>query len=322
MRLLLCVLLACRLSSTLLAADDVPLVGQTVVKFATKDQGAAALRADDDFTRSLSRFDLACRLQKGGDVTIHAWRDFVAGEVRSWEERQVTTIKASLDRLRPRLEKLSLPLPESILMIHTTGKEEGHAAYTRGAAIVLPDKVLAYPPAEFDRILVHELFHVLSRHQPLLRSELYAIIGFQTCPPIDLPPSLMDRRLTNPDAPLVDSYIELAAGGNTYFAAPVLYASVKEYDPKVGGTLFKYLTFRLMVIEKYEGQWRPVMKGEQPVVIDAAKEPAYFDKIGRNTKYIIHPDEILADNFVHLVMGEANVATPRILERMGRALER
>ena len=32
------------------------------------------------------------------------------------------------------------------------------------------------------------------------------------------------------------------------------------------------------------------------------KEPAFLDKIGKNTNYIIHPDEILADNFVRLVM--------------------
>lgn len=309
------------LSGRLVGADDVPIVGQVAARFATAEEGAAALAAEDDFTRSLSRFDLQSRLQKGGDATIGQWRDFVAGEVRPWEERHVKQVSESLERLRPRLEKFNLPLPPTILLVHTTGKEEGGAAYTRGAAIVLPDKVLAYPRAEFDRILIHELFHVLSRHQPMLRSELYAIIGFQTCPPIALPASLADRKLTNPDAPLIDCHIELTAGGNkTFIAAPILYASAKQYDPKAGGTFFKYLTFRLMVIEKHDGQWRPVMKGEQPVVIDAAKEPAYFEKIGRNTRYIIHPDEILADNFVHLVLGETNVATPRILDSMGRVL--
>jgi hypothetical protein len=305
-----------------LVADDVPLVGEAVARFASVEEGAAALKADDDFTRSLSRFDLQCRLQKGGAVSLDDWRDFTAGQVLAWEERHTTQISRSLARLRPRLEKFNLPLPQSVLLVRTTGKEEGNAAYTRGAAIILPDKVLAYPPEQFDRLLVHELFHVLSRHQPMLRSDLYAVIGFQTCPPIALPPSLKDRKLTNPDAPLVDCYIELSAGDKTYVAAPVLYASAKEFDPQVGGTLFKYLTFRLMVIEKHEGQWRPVMKGEQPVVIDPTKEPAFFDKVGRNTKYIIHPDEILADNFVHLVLGEQNVATPRILERMGRVLEK
>lgn len=297
-----------------------PLTGETVVRFASAEEGAAALAAEDAFTRSLSRFDLQCRLETDRDVTLDDWRKFAAGEVRAWEEKEIATVNSSIERLRPRLDKLNLPLPGSILLVHTTGKEEGGAAYTRGSAIILPDKVLAYPAAQFDRLLAHELFHVLSRHQPMLRSELYGLIGFQTCAPIELPASLADRKITNPDAPLVDCYIELKAADRTYIAAPVLYASADKFDAKAGGSLFKYLTFRLMVLEKHDGQWRPALMGDQAIVIDPRKEPAFFDKIGNNTNYIIHPDEILADNFVHLVMGNLNVATPRIVEGMGRVL--
>jgi hypothetical protein len=185
---------------------------------------------------------------------------------------------------------------------------------------MLPDKVLAYQPDQLDRLLAHELFHVLSRSNPTLRSDLYAVIGFQVCPPIALPPSFAPRKITNPDAPLVDCYIEVADGEKTYVGAPVLYASAKEYDAKAGGNMFKYLTFRLLVIEKRDSNWQPVMMGEQPVVIDPKKVPAFYEKIGKNTQYIIHPDEILADNFVHLMMGNQNLATPRIVERMGRML--
>jgi hypothetical protein len=291
-----------------------------VVRFASVEDGAAALTAKDAFSDSLSRFDLQCRLATDADVTVEAWRKFVAGEVRGWDERQTATVTAALKRLRERLDKLNLPLPDTILLVHTTGKEEGGAAYTRGSAIVLPDKVLAYQANQFDRLLAHELFHVLSRHQPMLRSELYGLIGFATCPPIALPASLADRKITNPDAPLVDCTIELKGSDKTYIAAPVLYASADNYDAEAGGSLFKYLTFRLMVLEKHEGQWRPALMGDQAVVIDPKKEPAFFDKIGNNTNYIIHPDEILADNFVHLVMGNQNLDTPRIVERLGRVL--
>jgi hypothetical protein len=307
-------------SSSGRATDELPLAGETVVRFASLEEGQAAISADDDFTRSLSRFDLQCRLQTGDAVTVEDWRSFVKKEVQAWEPAQVALASDSIKRLRARLEKLNLPLPKTVLLVRTTGKDEGNAAYTRGAAIVLPDKVLAYQPAQLDRLLAHELFHVLSRNQPMLRSDLYGLIGFQPVRPIALPPSLAPRKITNPDAPLVDCVIEIIDGDQTYFGAPVLYASQKEFDPKSGGTLFSYLTFRLLVVEKHEGAWRPVMKGEQPVVIDPKNLPAYFEKIGRNTQYIIHPDEILADNFVHLVMGDQNLATPRIVERMGRML--
>ncbi len=302
------------------AGDDVPLTGESAVHFASLEEGRAAIGADDDFVRSLSRFDLQCRLQSGDDVTVGQWRDFAQGEVRAWEPGPITLETESIERLRKRLQKLNLPLPETVLLARTTGKEEGNAAYTRGVAIMLPEKVLAYQPDALDRLLAHELFHVLSRNNKTLRSDLYAVIGFQVFPPIELPPSLAPRKITNPDAPLVDCTIEIADEDKTYVAAPVLYASQKEYDAKVGGSLFRYLTFRLLVIEQRDGAWQPVLMGDQPVVIDPRKLPAYYEKIGKNTQYIIHPDEILADNFVHLVMGDAGLATPRIVERMGRML--
>jgi hypothetical protein len=302
------------------AIDEIPLTGETALRLATVEEGAAALAAQDDFATALSRFDLQCRMQTGDEVTVDAWRKSVVAQVREWDPKHSAVVAESAARLRARMEKLKLPLPKAVFVVRTTGKEEGNAAYTRGSAIMLPETVLAHQPEQFDRLLAHELFHVLSRNQPMLRAELYGLIGFQTCEPIALPASLADRKITNPDAPLVDSYLELPDGDKTYFGAPILYASAQEYDAKAGGSLFKYLTFRLMVIEKRDGKLQPVMKDEKAVVIDPKNVPAFFEKIGRNTNYIIHPDEILADNFVHLVMGAENLATPRIVERMGRVL--
>jgi hypothetical protein len=304
------------------AVEDLPLSGESTLHFASLEEGQAAIVADDDFVRSLSRFDLQVRLKSAEPVTLDQWRESVKAEVLAWEPAQIARVTESIGRLRGRIEKLRLPLPKTVQLVRMSGKEEAHAAYTRGAAIMLPDRVLGYRADPLDRLIAHELFHVMSRHDKTLRSDLYAVIGFQTCPPIALPPSLMPRKITNPDAPLVDCFIEIADGDKNYTAAPVLYSSKKEYDAQVGGTLFSYLTFRLMVIERRDGAWQPVMMGDQPVVIDPKTLPAYYEKIGKNTQYIIHPDEILADNFVHLVMDSANLATPRIVERIGRILSK
>ena len=96
----------------------------------------------------------------------------------------------------------------------------------------------------------------------------------------------------------------------------MLYASVKEYDAKKGGSFFQYLTFRLLVVEKKGDRWQPMLLDGEPIVIDAKKEPAFYEKIGKNTNYVIHPDEILADNFVHLVMEDQDLMTPRIVKEM------
>jgi hypothetical protein len=49
--------------------------------------------------------------------------------------------------------------------------------------------------------------------------------------------------------------------------------------------------------------------------------PGYDAQIGANTKYVIHPEEILADNFVFLVDGRIDLPTPRVVEAMGRILQ-
>ena len=43
-------------------------------------------------------------------------------------------------------------------------------------------------------------------------------------------------------------------------------------------------------------------------------QPDYFRQIGRNTSYIIHPEEVLADNFSMMVLGRKEIPNPEIVE--------
>ena len=42
----------------------------------------------------------------------------------------------------------------------------------------------------------------------------------------------------------------------------------------------------------------------------------FFDQVGTNSQYIIHPEEILADNFALLVTGDGKIRLPEVLSRM------
>jgi hypothetical protein len=309
------------------AADDdnqvpvVHLTRTTEVRFATPEEGRAILTADDAFTASLSRFDLQCRLKTDKDVTLADWKHFVADHVRPWQPAEIDSVSQSLARLKKRLADFGLPLPPLIRLVRTTGDEEASAAYTRGSSIVLPANVMKYDEAQLDRLLLHELFHLLSRHDGAIRAKLYQIIGFELCEPIELPASLASRRITNPDAPLIDCTISLTAkSGQTVTAAPVLYSQSKQYDAKRGQSLFQSFVFRLLVVQRQSNRWQPVLMNGQPIVINPREEPAFLEKVGQNTNYIIHPDEILADNFVRMVMNDENVPTPRIIDEMRSVL--
>jgi len=304
------------------AAGQVRLSDRSSVRFATRQQGIAAITADDPFTRNLSRFDLQARMRTDREVTLEDWKEFVAKEVRGWSEEEQGIVKPVVDSVRDRLAKFTFPLPDDIYLVSSTGNEEGGAAYCRGNHIVLPITVLKRDRGALESLLIHELFHVLSSQHPELRKELYAIVGFQQCSEIPIHPSLKDRRITNPDAPSIDCTIELKDGDRLIHAAPVLYSSTETFDPAKKGGLFSYLEFRLMVVEPDGRHWKPLDKNDRAVVLDPKGSREFNEKIGRNTNYIVHPEEILADNFVHLVLGREKLPTPRIVEELRRVLEK
>ena len=318
MRYAACILLFLVVCRHAAAADvEIPLHDGSVVRLATVEEGAAILGTSDRFTSVLSPFDLQSRLATDEPVTENDLLRLASAQVLPWKDEHRERIAAALAAIRPRLEGIGRMFPDVVPLIRTTGKEEGGAAYCRGGAIVLPDAVLGRSQRGLERLLEHELFHILSRHNPELRAKLYAIVGFRPCGEIELPASLKDRKITNPDAPTLDYYIELETDGKKVAAVPVLYASIERYDAARGGSFFRYMVFRLLVVHKEGDTWRAALDDEgQPLLIDPDDNESYHEQIGRNTRYIIHPEEVLADNFVHLVEGAENLATPRIVEEM------
>lgn len=316
--------------NTELLADE-PLTADTQLEFASLETGRTLVSTRDTFIGALSRFDRQVRLQTDGEATEAALLEFLAREVVAWDDAATgndpveattrTLITQSIERLRPKLESFRIPLPKTVLLVQVSGKEEANAAYTRGTAIMLPKpRIQKMKPDALDRLLLHELFHVLSRNAPELRRDLYRIIGFHVCDPMALPPAMADLKLTNPDAPLIDCRIELTDDGEACWAAPILYSSSATYDAVKKPPLFQYLTFRLMKLEEHDGRWRPLLKVDEPILIDPAQSKSFADQIGQNTKYIIHPDEVLADNFVFLVMQTEKLPSPEIIERMSERL--
>lgn len=301
--------------------ESLELTPTSSIVFADVKTGQEILIADDDFSQRLSRFDLQSRLQTDREVTVADWRKHIAEQVTSWPAEEHDKIKQTVAALQPKLAAFRLPLPKQIVLVRTTGKEEGDAAYTRANAIVLPASKLRHPLPALEALLAHELFHVMSRHDATVRAALYKIVGFTLGEEVKLPASLDDRRITNPDAPRLDCYITLKNEDQQITAVPILYATPEKYVAKTARKFFDYITFRLLVVDQVKGQWQPRMKDQQPVVLDPKKIEHFHEQIGRNTSYIWHPDEILADNFVHLLNKRQNLQTPRVTDAMAEVLK-
>jgi len=292
----------------------------SVVVFATAAEGRAVLETEDDFLTSLSPFDRAVRLASAEPVSAEAFRARVGDGADEWTDSERERVARALAAIAPRLVPYRLPFPARVLLVKTARGTEGNAAFTRGPAIFLPGRMLRDGGDSVERLLVHELFHVLSRAAPGLRERLYAAIGFVRCGEPVLPPSLAARRITNPDAPSNAHCIRVTHGGAPVWGVPILFSESDSVDPG-GRGLFAAMRSKLLLVERRDDA-PPVAlaDGDRVTMIDFEAAEGFFDQVGRNTGYLIHPEEILADNFVLVVLG-GQIRTPAVTDRLRRLLE-
>jgi hypothetical protein len=292
----------------------------TRVELATAAQGVRLLSSRDAFVQEMSPFDRGARLKTDRDVSEAEYLAFAGKQARDWTATEKARLEGILRDFGEKIVRLDLPLPPRIVFVKTTGLEEGGAAYCRGATVVLPQGLLDGDPAQLSETVFHELFHVYRTHNPEKRAALYRIVGFTPSAEIPLPEPLARRKLTNPDAPRIDSVIRVKVDGALTPVTPVILGTADRYDVSRGGEFFQQMTFRLLVLTEKDGRFLP--SSDPARLLEPAQAPDYLEQTGRNTGYVIHPEEILADNFVQLVDRRADAPTPRILEELGALLKK
>lgn len=302
-------------------ARDLEINAKTKVSFADAKKAGEILTAKDEFVAALSPFDRSVRMKTDKAVSEEEFLSFLGENTLDWREGERNRITDLIESLKPKLESYALDLPETIWMVKITN-DLGGAPHTRQNAVILPEIVLADPSDNLKHTIPHELFHVFTRHQPKARDSFYGIIGFKPCGDVPFPEELAPIKCTNPDAPFNRHYIEVTFRGKKMKAMPILFANKPHYDKERGGTLFDYLEFKLLALEEKEGKWTPRYRDGRPFLVDLMEVSGFFEQTGRNTLYIIHPEEILAVNFDFLVNGKKNLPTPRILEEMQKLLEK
>ena len=317
---LACLLLFSAAFASPAQAQTVELYGATQARFASAAEGRQVLATRDAFVAALSPYDRAARTGRSDAVTAADYLEFAAGQALDWQPAEVAKLSLSVARISKRLRVLRLPLPGEVLLVKTTGREEAETPHTRGNAIVMPQQYLNVAADEIERVITHEIFHVISRHAPERRKALYGIVGFRDCGLLNWPAEIELRRITNPDAPDNRYCITLERDGAPSTFYPVLFAQEEAFDPTLPGTYLDRLVFRLLAVMPDGNNWIAQRTGPSLVLLDTDQVPAYFSAIGLKTRYIIHPEEKLADNFVLLVRGTHKVRTPRILQELKRVL--
>jgi hypothetical protein len=303
------------------AQGRVTLGTDSVLLFASRQTASEILATDDAYTSRMSQFDRMLRLKSTLRVSPAEYFEHMAGNALAWTNADRARLTPLLKRLSNALGGYRLPLPPAVLLIKTTGQEEVGDGHTRANAIVLPLHSLAEDDETLFFLIAHELFHVMTRHDAGFRQAAYALVGFRLGPEVDLPAAIAPLQITNPDAPRHDSFVELRAGGRAVNVVPVLLSRSAVFDPEIGDELDQYWSLRLMVIDQPSPADAPVaaMRNGAPVLLRLNEVNGYVEKVGKNTRYIIHAEEVLAENFAFLVTGEV-VAEPQRVEALRQLL--
>ena len=301
-------------------AQDTAAAGVARVRFASIAEGRAVLGADDPWIAATSDFQRAATAGVRPPMSRQAFQEFAAGTVQSWPDAEAERWQAAVDAVMARAAALRVPLPAEILLINTDGRDAANAPYTRGSAIVLPTVALRSAKMQVSApfLIAHELFHVVSRHDPALANRLYATIGFEPVEPLQWPAAWLPARIANPDAPLDRHAMRLAIDGRDTLVMPLLVARRTELGP--GESVFSVMDVRLLEVTAAPGQpTLPVLRGGEPVWHAPAQLPAYAARLGGNTGYNIHPEETIADNFAQLLTGRT-VRNPALLQQIEAVL--
>ena len=314
----LCVLLV--LAFSLPAFADVHLSDDVTVVFATKNQTNTLLAANDDYMQRLTAFDRQAKTQSSAPVSH---QDFVAhhgAQGMSWSGQERARFTSIFESIRAAMSPYVGHLPTKVVLAKTSGKEEAGAFYTRADAIFIPQTVMTMPDSALAEVMLHELFHVLSRADSDLRDRLYASIGFVKTSELVLPEPLTKMKISNPDVPIYQHLIKVKVDGANRWATPIIYSG-RPYDPEVQVSFFPYIKLELLIYD-WDGESAPVAatKNGEPHLVAMNEVGNFFDQIGRNTQYLFHAEEILASNFVFLALGQ-EVAEPAVLKRMQAAFD-
>lgn len=285
--------------------------------FASIDEAKKLLTTEDEYTAAWSQFDIDSKTSKAGN-TRDGFFEHIAAQALGWTDEEKLRLTESIERIQKSItdQKLTFQLDSPISIIKTTSNEEGGAAgYTRSNFIVLSEKVFDMPQERLDFLLTHELFHVISRAKSELREKLYRVIGFHMMNDVAYPEAIADYRITNPDATQTDSYINLTVGEKPVKGMMILYAN----RPYEGGSFFQYLNIGFLELEG-DDNLKPSSNSEGPVIYSMEKVTGFHEQIGGNTKYIIHPEEIMADNFSLAILG-GEMNNPEIVEKVKAILK-
>ncbi len=270
---------------------------------------ASSISARDAYVAAMTAIDRRLRVGKKAPVDEAAFLAFARAQARDFKPAQIEKLRGVAGQVGEVLDALGFAhwLPAEIKLGQTTGAEEGLSesfdlSYTRGGVIYVNARALGLLSRQ---LLLHELFHVVAANHPDLRDALYRALGFEKVKPMDYPPEIEGVRMTMPEVLRGEYGIHVMRAGLPVLAIPIAASSV----PEPQEPMIDVLMTRWVIVDEH---------GAAVSLASEAELGGLVEQVGLNAPVQSGPEEILAENFVMLVLG-TTPRSPEVLARM-RAL--
>lgn len=279
-------------------------------------QATQAIIIDDkeNFFDHIGILDMSIQMKKAfpedanRETVLTEYKQFLQKDVLSFTLPEKTFLEGIFKKVLLNCNKVSQDLlGAETRLVKTHANHYGASVYyTRENIIVIPKHVLAEKNEEaVYGTMLHELFHIYSRYHPKEQAALYDLIGFKDIGSItnlQIDPALKKRILINPDGVDYSFAIRLDIGEQQpILAIPIIHANTTRYETN-RPHFFDYLDFGLFKISPpYSKMIKVHSTTEGNTVLKQDQLGDFFRQIKDNTQYIIHPDEIMADNFMFLI---------------------
>lgn len=307
------------LSAILLCISTVALAQKKIsYRFATKAEAQMLITDIDNFTNKLNSLDINLRLGKEDGRKSELLR-LAMNETLNWSDEDKKKITAAFKSLQAKIDKqkLKIKYPHEIILVKTSMKEEMNVtAYTRKNWIALGEDFINKATKDnLEYLLAHEMFHLLTRNDKNFKKSVYSVIGFEvTDRELFFPIDIVERKISNPDIEQYDSYAEFTIDGTKQKCSMIIYSD-KAYTT---GGLGDYLNVGLIPLDD---NLIPLRTDGKTIIYGIDKAEDFYDKVGRNTKYTINPEEILADNFAYLLIQKKDLPNPEIIKNIAAILK-
>lgn len=265
------------------------------------DASSEIIKDDNDrFFSHLGPVDVAIQMKtsvsslKG--MHIDFYREYLKSQVGSFTANEAHHLTLVWNKVMRYTAAVNPDLKVDVNLIKIKTNHYGpNVFYTRGSNIFIPENMTENLNEEvIFPILLHEWWHILSEYYPTLKEELYAIFGFKKHQlNLVFPDKLKMRLLTNPDGVSQEFALPLE---NNNWLMPLIFTDQPGFNP-IKNDFMGHLQ---MEVYRIDSEGRVILPENNPHL--SKDMQAFFSAIGDNTQYIIHPDEIVADNVMLAVI--------------------